>query len=118
MPFYPKNLVVSGDYSSSGIWTRKAAGLLQGRMLLHEELALPEELAVRFTEWLTRHDLHGRKSGFDASTFDAMGLALSRDLQALLGPLTRVAYTPFGTAHQGIGRSLLRSIHSLFRRRP
>jgi hypothetical protein len=115
-PCYPKNLEVSGDYSSSGIWSRKAAGLLRGRMLGHDELGLPEELSSRFTEWLKRHDLHGMKSGFDVSTFDAMGLALSRDLQALVGPLTKVAYAPLSANHRGIRGSLLRLIRSTFRR--
>jgi hypothetical protein len=84
-------------------------------MLRHDELGLPEELSSRFTEWIRRHDLHGRKSGFDLSTFDAMGATLSRDLQALVGPLSRVAYVPFAAGHRGIGASLLRLIRSTFR---
>jgi len=84
-------------------------------MLRLEELALPEELSSRFTEWIKRHDLHGRKSGFDVSTFDAMGVTLSRDLQALVGPWTRVDYVPFAAGHRGIGATLRRLIRSTFR---
>ena len=91
---YPGNLEVRGEYFSSGIWTRRAAGLLRGKMLSHGDLALPEELAAQFTEWLRRHDLHGRKPGFNLVTFDAMGSALARGLQDLVGPSTRVRYTP------------------------
>ena len=89
---YPK-LEVRGEYHSSGIWTRRAAGLLRGKMVSHADLELPEELAARFTEWLRRHDLHGRKSGFDIQTFDVMGSVLAKDLQVQVGPSTRVQYT-------------------------
>jgi hypothetical protein len=118
MAFYPKNLEVRGDYSSSGIWTRKAAGLLRGKMLRHVDLDLPEELAARFTEWLKRHDLHGRKAGFDVFTFDAIGVTLTRDLQTLVGPLTRVDYAPASDQPRGIGLAILRRISSWFRDRP
>jgi hypothetical protein len=89
---YPRNLEVRGEYFSSGIWTRRAAGLLRGKMVNHGDLELPEELAAGFTEWLRRHDLHGRKPGFNVVTFDAMGLALSKGLQDLVGPSTNVRY--------------------------
>jgi hypothetical protein len=118
MTSYPKNLEVRGDYSSSGIWTRRAAGLLRGTMLSHGELDLPEELAARFTEWLKRHDLHGRKSGFDVLTFDAMGATLTRDLQTLVGPLTRVDYAPASGHPRELGLSIFRRISSWFRHRP
>src|SRR6187401_2052452 len=62
---YPTALDVRGDYFSSGIWTRRAAGLLRGRMVSHGDLGLPDALASQFTEWLRRRDLHGRKPGFD-----------------------------------------------------
>jgi len=88
----PKNLEVRGEYFSSGIWTRRAAGLLRGKMLSHEDLGLPEELAAQFTEWLRRHDLHGRKPGFNVVTFDAMGSVLARGLQDLVGPSSHVRY--------------------------
>jgi hypothetical protein len=88
----PKYLEVRGEYFSSGIWTRRAAGLLRGRMVSHIDLALPDGLASQFTEWLRRHDLHGRKPGFDVVTFDAMGMALARGLQDLVGPSTTVSY--------------------------
>jgi len=92
MSLYPKKLEVRGDYFSSGIWTRTAAGFVRGTMVSHSDLALPEELASKFTEWLRRHDLHGRKPGFNVITFDAMGTALARDLQDLVGPVTKVRY--------------------------
>jgi hypothetical protein len=89
---YPKALEVCGDYFSTGIWTRRAAGLLRGKMVSHGDLELPGPLAAQFTEWLRRHDLHGRKPGFDAGTFDAMGMALAKRLQDLVGPATKVHY--------------------------
>ena len=112
MSRYPKSLEVRGDFFSSGIWTRRAAGLLRGKMVSYEDLALSEELASRFVEWLRRHDLHGRKSGFDVFTFDAMGMALARDLQDLVGPLTTVHYSGTKPA------SIFRWIRSKFQRRP
>jgi hypothetical protein len=118
MPHYPKTLEVRGDYSSSGIWTRKAAGLLRGGMVSHVDLALPEELSARFSEWLRRHDLHGRKSGFDVVTFDAIGMKLTRDLQALVGQPTEVSYTPFETERGWNARSIVRWIASQFRDKP
>jgi hypothetical protein len=118
MPHYPKALEVRGDYSSSGIWTRKAAGLLRGGMVSHVDLALPEELSARFSEWLRRHDLHGRKSGFDVVTFDAIGMKLTRDLQALVGQPTEVRYTPFDPERRWNGRSIVRWIASQFRDKP
>jgi hypothetical protein len=63
-------------------------------MISHGELALPDELASLFAEWLRRHDLHGRKPGFDVVTFDATGAALARHLQALVGPACTVRYAP------------------------
>jgi hypothetical protein len=62
-------------------------------MLSHGDLALPEELASQFTEWLRRHDLHGRKPGFNVGTFDAMGSALAKGLQDLVGPSVHVRYS-------------------------
>jgi hypothetical protein len=118
MPQYSKTLEVRGDYSSSGIWTRKAAGLLRGAMVSHGDLALPEELASRFREWLRRHDLHGKKAGFDVSTFDAIGMELARDLQEHVGPLTQVNFAPVATEQRWKGRSIARWIASKFRRRP
>jgi hypothetical protein len=118
MPHYPKTLEVRGDYSSSGIWSRKAAGLLRGAMVHHEDLGLPEELASRFREWLRRHDLHGRKSGFDVVTFDAIGMKLTRDLQELVGPLTHVNFAPAAPEQRWNGRSIVRWIASKFRHRP
>jgi len=108
---YPKALDVRGDYFSSGIWTRRAAGLLRGRMISHGDLGLPDKLASQFTEWLKRHDLHGRKSGFDVGTFDSIGVALARDLQGIVGPSTRVRYQPI------VPRSFLARIGSIFRHR-
>ena len=110
MSSYPRKLEVRGEYFSSGIWIRRAGGLLHGKMVTHSDLALPEELASRFTEWLRRHDLHGRKAGFDVVTFDAMGTALARDLQDLVGPLTNVQYAKAGPT------SILRWISSRLRR--
>jgi len=118
MPQYPKTLEVRGDYSSSGIWTRKAGGLLRGAMVSHGDLALPEDLASRFREWLRRHDLHGRKAGFDVPTFDAIGLELTRDLQELVGPLTQVNFSPVAAEGRWKGRSIARWIASKFRHRP
>ena len=107
---YPKDLEVRGEYFSSGIWTRRAAGLLRGKMVSHGDLALPDGLSSQFTEWLKRHDLHGRKPGFDVGTFDATGLALAKSLQDLVGPSTRVKYAATRP------RSLLGWIRSRFRR--
>jgi hypothetical protein len=118
MLHYPKTLEVRGEYSSSGIWARKAGGLLRGAMVSHGDLALPEELASRFREWLRRHDLHGRKSGFDVLTFDAIGMKLTRDLQELVGPLTQVNFAPVAAEDRWNGRSIVRWIASWFRPRP
>jgi len=115
---YPKHLEVSGDYAGTGIWSRRAGGLVRGTMLPYGDLDLPEELASRFTEWLRRHDLHGRKPGFNVGTFDAMGTTLTRDLQALVGPGTRVVYLPFSSHHRGLGISVFRWVSSWFRHRP
>lgn len=109
---YPKDLEVRGDYFSSGIWTRRAGGLLRGKMVSHGDLALPDGLASQFTEWLRRHDLHGRKPGFDVGTFDATGRALAKSLQELVGSSTRVNYAAITAP------SLFGWIRSGFRRKP
>lgn len=109
---YPKDLEVRGDYHSSGIWTRRAAGLLRGKMVSHGDLSLPDGLASQFTEWLRRHDLHGRKPGFDVGTFDATGRALAKSLQELVGSSTRVNYSAIKPP------SLFGWIRSRFRRKP
>jgi hypothetical protein len=80
-------------------------------MVGHVELGLPDGLAAQFTEWLRRHDLHGRKPGFDVTTFDSMGIALARDLQELVGPSTTVRYQTIAPL------SLLGRIRSVFRPR-
>jgi hypothetical protein len=118
MQQYPKTLEVRGDYSSSGIWTWKAAGFLRGTMVSHGDLALPEELASRFREWLRRHDVHGRKAGFDVATFDAIGMELTRDLQELVGPLTQVNFAPVAAEQRWKARSIARWIASKFRHKP
>jgi hypothetical protein len=81
-------------------------------MVSHVDLGLPDGLASQFTEWLKRHDLHGRKPGFDVSTFDSMGTALARDLQEVVGPSTKVRYQAIKPL------SLLGRIRSTFRRKP
>jgi hypothetical protein len=108
---YPKALDVRGEYFSSGIWTRRAAGLLRGRMIPYGDLELPDKLASQFTEWVRRHDLHGKKPGFDVGTFDSIGIALAKDLQGIVGPATTVRYQTITP------RSFLGRIRSLFRRR-
>ena len=80
-------------------------------MVSHGDLGLPDGLASKFTEWLRRHDLHGRKPGFDVGTFDSMGSALARDLQGVVGPSTKVRY------HAIAPFSFLGRINSLFRHR-
>jgi len=109
---YPKALEVRGDYFSSGIWTRRATGLLRGRMVSHADLELPDKLASQFTEWLRRHDLHGKKPGFDVVTFDSIGSSLARDLQGIVGPSTKVRYQAIAPL------SILGRISSIFRHRP
>ncbi|HLY12084.1 MAG TPA: hypothetical protein VKW04_22470 [Planctomycetota bacterium] len=108
MSAYPKNLEVRGGYFSSGIWTRRAAGLLRGKMLSYGDLSLPEELASRFAEWVKRHDLHGRKEGFDVFTFDAMGRGLANDLQRLVGPSCHVHYAGVFPSPSLLGRIVAR----------
>jgi hypothetical protein len=80
-------------------------------MLSHLDLGLPDGLASQFAEWLKRHDLHGRQAGFDMKTFDAMGIALARNLQELTGPSTKVHYRTIAAV------SLLGRIRSVFRHR-
>jgi hypothetical protein len=118
MLHYPRTLEVRGDYCSSGIWTRKAGGLFRGAMVSYGELALPDELASRFTEWVKRHDLHGRKSGFDVFTFDAIGRKLARDLQDLVGSPTTVSYGLCEEEHRWNWRSVVRWIASGFHHKP
>jgi hypothetical protein len=80
-------------------------------MISHGDLGLPDKLASQFTEWLRRHDLHGRKPGFDVGTFDSIGVALARDLQGIVGSSTHVRYQPI------VPRSFLGRIGSIFRHR-
>jgi hypothetical protein len=81
-------------------------------MVGHVELGLPDGLASKFTEWLRRHDLHGRKPGFDLATFDSIGFALAKDLQGIVGPSTRVRYRTM-TSPSFLGR-----ISSIFSHKP
>jgi hypothetical protein len=81
-------------------------------MVSHADLALPDGLAALFTEWLKRHDLHGRKPGFDVATFDSTGIDLAKRLQVMVGPSTKVRY------HSTTPLSVLGRIGSLFGRKP
>ena len=82
------------EYSSSGLWAIEPTGPFRHGMVSYEALDLPEELAQRFREWISRYWLRLDGKPFDVEAFNAMGRALAQELKQVVGPAVYVEFVP------------------------
>lgn len=91
----PKKLRVMADYSSSGIWVIDPGKFAPWRhgMISYEVFGLPEELSIRFSDWIKIYDKNLSNEGLDKD-FDKIGLQLARELKKFLGQDVYIEYEP------------------------
>lgn len=90
-------LRVMAEYGSSGIWVVKPFGPFRHGMIGHKKLALPDDLARRFREWI---DLYWKildsLANFDSASFNQEGRRLAHALKQHMGFETEVLSAPIG----------------------
>ena len=90
----PPTIRVMADCASSGIWALdEPVVMCRHHEILHESLGLPQELAIRFDEWIANWhqglvdtDCPGHRE------FIAQGRQLAQDLKRFVGPDVVVLY--------------------------
>jgi hypothetical protein len=87
-------LRVMAEYESSEIWAVEQMGPFRHGMVSYARLGLPTELAARFASWIESYLQRLNGGHFEASAFNAEGLALAQALKQHVGAATEVVFAP------------------------
>src|SRR5579864_930798 len=83
----PDTIVVSGDYTSTCLWTSG------GRPIEFDELQIPRDLKRKIEDWNRRlYGENGKEAGWGKPEYEAEGIEIAAELQRFLGAAYSIKY--------------------------